>query len=68
MLAQSRRRFREWLGLSRRICSGTREQLARAEITAHALQTACGGKSRHGAVVFLPQAGIRKAAKARRLS
>jgi hypothetical protein len=37
-------------------------KLAHAGINVAAIQAVCGGKGRYGAVVFLPQAAIRKAA------
>jgi hypothetical protein len=42
----------------------TLSKLAGAGVNVGAVQAVCGGKGRYGAVVFLPQASIRKAAKA----
>jgi len=42
----------------------THSKLAKAGINVGAVQAVCGGEGRYGAVVFLPQASIRKAAKA----
>lgn len=39
-------------------------KLAAAGINVGAVQAVCAGKGRYGAVIFLPQAGVRKAAKA----
>ncbi len=39
-------------------------KLARAGINVGAVQAVCGGNGRYGAVIFLPQAQARKAAKA----
>jgi hypothetical protein len=44
--------------------AGTLAKLAHVGINVGAVQAVCGGKGRYGAVVFLPQASIRKAAKA----
>jgi hypothetical protein len=42
----------------------TLSRLADAGINVGAVQAVCGGKGRYGAVLFLPQASIRKASKA----
>ncbi len=42
----------------------TRSKLAHAEINVGAVQAVCEGKGHYGAVIFLAQSGIRKAAKA----
>jgi hypothetical protein len=39
-------------------------EIDQAGINAGAVQAVCGGKDRYRAVLFLPQAGIRKAANA----
>jgi hypothetical protein len=39
-------------------------QLAQAGISVGAVQAVCGGGGRYGAVIFLPQKDVRKAAKA----
>jgi len=39
-------------------------KLAGAKISVGALQAVCGGSGRYGAVIFLPQAAVGKAAKA----
>ena len=46
----------------------TLAKLAHAGINVGAIQAVCGGKGRYGAVIFLPQAAIRKAGKALGLS
>ena len=43
-------------------------KLAAAKINVGAVQAVCGGGGRYGAIIFIPQKDVRKAAKALRLS
>jgi hypothetical protein len=44
--------------------AATPSNLVPAGINVGAVQAVCGGKGRYGAVLFLPQASVRRAAKA----